>query len=205
MEVDYTSAVVAVEELNLMACKSGWPMAVRTAMVLTAQEGHNTAVAAVYLMDWASMKETSVLVAMAASCMNSSRYCSQRLSHAGLVARPIEELDIMLDYMVDVLYLQRPRGYRQAGVGIGLLAIEIVSEQNSVGCTAPAGIVEHQEKADIDVDIQTWQSFRTNSGRENEDFEMLDLSGTAPLEACLQSSQRLGAHYCLGIYCHSSR
>lgn len=90
-------------------------------------------------------------------------------------------------------------------VGIGLLATEIVSEQNSEGCTAPAGIVEHQEKADIDADIQTLQSFQTNSDLGNEDFETLDSSRKGPPVVCLQSFQQLEAHHYLGIYCHSSR
>lgn len=87
-------------------------MVVHTAMVLKEQEGHNTAAVAAHSTDLASMKETSVLAAMGASCMNSSMYCTQRPFHAVLVVRPIEELGTTLDYMVDVLYLQRPRGYR---------------------------------------------------------------------------------------------
>lgn len=205
MEVDYTLVVVAVEELNLTAYKSGWLMVVHIALVSKEQEGHNTAAVAAHSTDLASRKEMSVLAVMAASCMNSSMYCTQRQYHAGLVVRPIEELDTMPDYMVDVLYLQRPRGYRQAVVDIGLLATEIVSEQNSEGYTGPAGTVEHQEKADIDVDIQTWQSFQTNSDLGNEDFETLDSLRTAPPVACLQSFHQPGAHHYLDIYYHSSR
>ncbi len=72
--------------------------------------------------------------------------------------RLIEEPGTRPDYTVDGSNLLQIQYYREAVVGMGLLAIEIVSEQSSEDYTEPAPdpeTVEQPGRAGIDADILT--------------------------------------------------